>query len=116
MKTLILAAILFTSSLAQATEWEQQVLKTDAKAARCLEQTAAEQEARDRIKGDAGNLCREKGYGWHLEAVKNDGTLACSPCADGKARCQATNVELLCRRLKPGSTGMGMIPFLGGKD
>jgi hypothetical protein len=27
MKTLILAAILFTSSLAQATEWEQQVLK-----------------------------------------------------------------------------------------
>lgn len=116
MRTLILAILLAAAGTAQATEWETQVMKNEAKASRCLEQPAAEQEARDRVKGDAANLCREKGYGWHLQEVKSEGTVACNPCSDGKTRCQANAVELLCRRLKPGSTGMGMIPFMGGSD
>ncbi|BBL72859.1 hypothetical protein [Methylogaea oryzae] len=113
MKRFVLAMLLAAAGVAHATEYETQAIKVDAKASRCLEQSAGEKEARDRVAADAANICREKGYGWHVQEVKSAGNVACSPCESDKTRCQATNVELICRRLKPGSTGMGMLPFLG---
>lgn len=60
---------------------------------------------------DSKNRCRRiLGYGWTLKSA-DDGRLSCEERDDGRARCQLANVDLECHRLKPGTVGMGMIPF-----
>ena len=65
------------------------------------------------ISYDAKTQCRTHGYGWTLDSEPKYQTLSCNSCSDDKVRCQAKDVELKCRRLKPGSVGMGMIPWQG---
>lgn len=59
---------------------------------------------------DAKNRCRKRGYVWTLKTA-DGGSPSCEERDDGRARCQLTNVELECYRLKPGTVGMGLIPF-----
>ena len=115
MRTLFfLATFLAAVGTAQATTWETQTVKAAAKSSRCIDPPIAEREAHARVAKDGANICREQSYGWHLQEVKNEGDVDCTSCGDGKARCQVSTVELVCRRLKPGTVGMG--PFMGGHD
>ena len=97
----------------QATQWVYQDKTIDSGFSRCLEKDAASEAVRKRVEFDAKSSCRELGYGWHLDLVKKEGDLSCTDCAEGSAKCQQVNVALQCRRLKPGSVGMGMIPWAG---
>jgi len=63
------------------------------------------------VEYNSKNECRRLGYGWTLEKVANSGELSCEKSTDGRSRCQMKSAEIECRRIKPGSVGMGMIPF-----
>ena len=65
--------------------------------------------AKAKLRKYANNECRTIDYGWTLNELKNPGEANCEERADGKFRCQLTQVEMECRRLSPGSVGMG--PF-----
>lgn len=67
--------------------------------------------ANKNVEYNSKNECRRFGYGWTLEEIKNSGELGCEKRADGRSRCQMKSAEIECRRIKPGSVGMGMIPF-----
>lgn len=54
-------------------------------------------------------FCQSQGYGWHVEAVKDQGKSACIPCTgtnQGKSQCHLEDVVVTCKRIKPGSVGM----------
>lgn len=107
-----MTALLLTASGAYATDWETRVIPAEAKASRCTDQATAETDAHTKAKRVSENQCRDLGYGWHLQELKSEGKLACNGCGESKTSCQITGQELLCRRLKPGSVGMG--PLMGG--
>ncbi len=75
----------------------------------------ANKRAKSLINYNAKTQCRLHGYGWTLDSKLNDQLLSCNSnmCSNNKVSCQAKNVELKCRRLRPGSVGMGMIPWQG---
>lgn len=61
---------------------------------------------------NASNACHNDGYGWTFKEVVNPGVLDCETHPKNqRIRCRKKNVELECQRLKPGTVGMGMIPF-----
>ncbi|CAL1239099.1 hypothetical protein [Candidatus Methylocalor cossyra] len=115
---LLSGAILFAVMLspASATDWVSESLTASAKRSRCLDPEAASREARERVPIDSSNACRSKGYGWHLERVVAEGTLACDSCSEGKTQCQVRDMNLECRRLKPGSVGIMGVPFFGSHE
>lgn len=54
-------------------------------------------------------FCQSQGYGWHVEAVKQQGKLVCEDCAgvnNDKQKCHLEDVVVSCQRIKPGSVGM----------
>ena len=53
-------------------------------------------------------FCETQGYGWYLETRKTSGRLVCTPCEDakGKQQCHVEDIEVTCKRLKPGSAGL----------
>lgn len=54
-------------------------------------------------------FCQSQGYGWHVEAVKDNGKAACQDCAgadSGKKRCFVEDIVVTCKRIKPGSVGL----------
>lgn len=54
-------------------------------------------------------FCQSQGYGWHVDAIKDNGKPACKPCGDGnsgKKQCHIEDVVVTCKRIKPGSVGM----------
>ena len=65
-----------------------------------------------RMDYNSKNACYTIGYGWGLNKVVDAGKVNCevNP-ANQRIRCRRENVELECSRLKPGTVGMGMIPF-----
>ena len=65
--------------------------------------------AKAKVRKYANSECRSLNYGWTLNELKSPGTVNCEERADGKVRCQLAQVEMECRRLSPGSVGMG--PF-----
>ncbi|MEE9395441.1 MAG: hypothetical protein V3V31_00370 [Methylococcales bacterium] len=65
--------------------------------------------AKAKVRKYANSECRTIDYGWTLNELKNPGETRCEERADGKFRCQLAQVEMECRRLSPGSVGMG--PF-----
>jgi hypothetical protein len=82
----------------------------------CLKtEDVAIKRANSLINYNAKTQCRLHGYGWTLDSKLKDQLLSCNSnmCANDMVSCQANNVELKCRRLRPGSVGMGMIPWQG---
>jgi len=109
----ITCVLLFlTCNSAGATQYVHEDAKTATKASHCVAPDAAEKYAFDRVKIDTGEACHAKGYGWHVEKIKTEGKLSCTPCEGGKTQCQIEDISLECKRLKPGSTGMGIFQFL----
>jgi hypothetical protein len=54
-------------------------------------------------------FCQSQGYGWHVEAVKDQGKSTCTSCTganQGKSQCHLEDVVVTCKRIKPGSVGM----------
>jgi len=54
-------------------------------------------------------FCQSQGYGWHVEAIKDNGKAVCRECAgadNGKKQCHLEDVVVTCKRIKPGSVGM----------
>jgi hypothetical protein len=54
-------------------------------------------------------FCQSQGYGWHLDAVKEQGKVVCQECSGankGKKQCYLEDVVVACKRIKPGSVGM----------
>ncbi|MGZ8173129.1 hypothetical protein, partial [Methylobacter sp.] len=57
------------------------------------------------IKNYSKKFCQTQGYGWHVEAVKDEGKAVCTDCASGKKQCHLEDVVVTCKRIKPGSVG-----------
>jgi hypothetical protein len=54
-------------------------------------------------------FCQSQGYGWHVEAVKDNGKPVCVECSDAKSakkQCHLEDMVVTCKRIKPGSVGM----------
>ncbi|WP_232463630.1 hypothetical protein [Methylovulum psychrotolerans] len=54
-------------------------------------------------------FCQSQGYGWHVEAIKDNGKAVCQDCGGvnaGKKQCHLEDVVVTCKRIKPGSVGM----------
>lgn len=60
----------------------------------------------------AKSACHAIGYGWSFSKVINPGNVSCEihPTTQ-RTRCREEHLVLECSRIKPGSVGMGMIPF-----
>ena len=61
------------------------------------------------IKNYSKKFCQTQGYGWHVEAVKDNGKAVCNDCSgtnSGKKQCHLEDVVVTCKRIKPGSVGM----------
>lgn len=73
---------------------------------------AATDRVKERFDYSASNACHNFGYGWGYVNLINPGNVDCETNPDTqKMRCRQANVELECSRIKPGTVGMGMIPF-----
>lgn len=53
-------------------------------------------------------FCETQGYGWYVEQRKTDGNLVCEECKDspGSQQCHVEDIQVTCKRLKPGSAGL----------
>ncbi|MCX7098770.1 MAG: hypothetical protein NTV43_12790 [Methylococcales bacterium] len=58
------------------------------------------------IKNYSKRFCQTQGYGWHVEAIKDNGKAVCTDCAGGQKKCHVEDVVVTCKRIKPGSVGM----------
>jgi hypothetical protein len=75
-------------------------------------QQAATDKLQERLDYYASNACHGSGYGWGFTNVIDPGNVECEVNPDDqRVRCHQVDVNLECSRIKPGSVGMGMIPF-----
>ena len=61
------------------------------------------------IKSYSKKFCQTQGYGWHVEAIKDNGNVVCTECSgahSGKKQCRVEDIVVTCKRIKPGSVGM----------
>ncbi|MGR9051458.1 MAG: hypothetical protein ACU84J_02300 [Gammaproteobacteria bacterium] len=60
------------------------------------------------LKRFSKKFCQTQGYGWHVEAIKDNGKPICDACTDGESgyRCHMEDVIVQCKRIKPGTVGM----------
>ncbi len=61
------------------------------------------------IKNYSKKFCQTQGYGWHVEAVKENGNAVCTDCSGAnstKKQCHLEDMVVTCKRIKPGSVGM----------
>ena len=61
------------------------------------------------LKNYSKRFCQSQGYGWHVEAVKDNGKAICNECGNsnsGMKKCHLEDVVVTCKRIKPGSVGM----------
>lgn len=95
----------------QATEYiYRDVMGNTLAGAKCdVESKAIENAAKNyNIDRFTKKFCQSQGYGWHVDAVVNNGKSVCSECTDQKGlqKCHQEDVVVTCRRIKPGSVGM----------
>jgi hypothetical protein len=61
------------------------------------------------IKNYSKKFCQTQGYGWHVEAVKDNGNAVCTDCNgtnNAQKKCHLEDMVVTCKRIKPGSVGM----------
>ncbi|BBL74021.1 hypothetical protein [Methylomagnum ishizawai] len=105
------AALALYCGSAPASEYIYRDLLGNTLASRqCAAKPDAEQRASDAytIGKFAKRFCETQGYGWYVSEQKAPGKLVCEPCAgtDAGYRCHVEDVEVSCKRLKPGSAGL----------
>lgn len=108
----LIFALLLGSSAAMATEYVYRDLMANTlPAASCASESEAKANAEKPYTVDrfSKRFCQMQGYGWHVEAVKDNGKLVCTDCktdANDKKQCHLEDVVVTCKRIKPGSVGM----------
>jgi len=108
-----LAFALSVTGVANATEYVfRDVLGNSPPNARCIaKEQAAERAAEPYAVDRAARLfCEVQGYGWHVAALNQSGTLVCEECksntASGQFQCHLQDIAVKCQRIKPGSVGL----------
>lgn len=105
-------ALLFASNATMATEYiYRDVMANTLPSANCVAEIEAKVSAEKPYTVDrfSKRFCQTQGYGWHVDAVNDNGTLVCTDCKNGesdKKQCHLENVVVTCKRIKPGSVGM----------
>lgn len=106
------AALALFSGAASATEYiYRDLMANTLPTASCASESDAKEMAAKpyNISRYSKTFCQSQGYGWHVEAVKDEGKATCTPCdgADkGKSQCHLEDMVVTCKRIKPGSVGM----------
>lgn len=104
--------LLFSSSATMATEYiYRDLMANTLPPANCSVEAEAKVNAEKPYTIDkySKRFCQMQGYGWHVEAVKDNGKLVCSDCKTGasdKKQCHLEDMVVTCKRIKPGSVGM----------
>ncbi len=108
----LLAALAFFASPASATEYiYRDLMANTLPSPGCATESEAAAIASKpyNIKNYSKKFCQTQGYGWHVEAVKDNGKAVCNDCSganSGKKQCHLEDVVVTCKRIKPGSVGM----------
>lgn len=105
--------LLLASGNAGASEYVfRDLLGNTLPSQKCSTKPEAEQRATDpyNISKFTKRFCETQGYGWYVSEEKNQGKLVCEECAGetgaGKFKCHVEDVQVTCKRLKPGSAGL----------
>ena len=112
LKIGLMLTLLFVSNMTMATEYVYRDLMANTiPAASCATENEAKENASKPYTVDrfSKRFCQFQGYGWHVEAVKDNGKLVCTDCKTGasdKKQCHLEDVIVTCKRIKPGSVGM----------
>ncbi len=105
-------ALLLTSNMALATEYiYRDLMANTISSGSCATENEAKENASKSYTVDrfSKRFCQTQGYGWHVEAIKDNGKLVCTDCNTGasdKKKCHLEDVIVTCKRIKPGSVGM----------
>lgn len=108
----LLAALSFFSASAFSTEYIYRDLMANTLASPvCAAEAQATAEASKpfNISKYSKRFCQSQGYGWHVEAIKDNGKAVCTDCSDDKSakkQCHLEDMVVTCKRIKPGSVGM----------
>jgi hypothetical protein len=108
----LLAALTFFSGAPLATEYiHRDLMANTLPSPGCAVESEAVANASKpyNISKFSKKFCQSQGYGWHVEAVKDNGKAVCKPCTgvnDNKKQCHMEDVVVTCKRIKPGSVGM----------
>ena len=101
---------LFSGTTAATEYIYRDLMANTLPSAKCESLNKAQQTANKpyNIKRYSKKFCQTQGYGWHVEAVKNEGQVACNECSDepGLQNCHLEDVVVTCKRIKPGTVGM----------
>lgn len=114
MKLNLLAGLLalsFFSCPTFATEYiYRDLMANTIPAVKCesLADAKASAEKPYKLRNYSKKFCQTQGYGWHVDAIKDKGEVACNECSDEKGlqTCYIKDVTVTCRRIKPGTVGM----------
>lgn len=117
-----LTALLATLALCSGVFWGEQALATEyvyrdlmantLPSLGCAKETEAIANASKpfNLNKYSKKFCQSQGYGWHVEAIKDNGKPVCQECTGGsnvgKKQCHLEDVVVTCKRIKPGSVGM----------
>lgn len=107
----VLAGLMLISSTASATEYiYRDLMANTLPSPGCASEAEASAAAAKpyNLKNYSKKFCQTQGYGWHVEAIKDNGKVVCNECgnAQGKKQCHVEDVVVTCKRIKPGSVGM----------
>ncbi len=112
MKSILyLTALLSITAPSYATEYIfRDLMANTLPSAQCESRESAEQSASKsyKIKRFSKKFCQTQGYGWHVDEIKEQGTVACNTCPgdDSNYKCHMEDVVVKCKRIKPGTVGM----------
>lgn len=112
LMTATFCSSLFLSEHALATEYiYRDLMANTLSAPGCASETVAIANANKpfNLNKYSKKFCQSQGYGWHVEAIKDNGKPICQPCTGtdaGKQQCHLEDVVVTCKRIKPGSVGM----------
>ncbi len=112
LKIGLILSLVFTANISMATEYVYRDLMANTiPSASCTAEFNSKENASKPYTIDrfSKRFCQLQGYGWHVEAVKDNGKLICTDCktsASNKKQCHLEDVVVTCKRIKPGSVGM----------
>ena len=112
MKSLIyITALLSLAAPSYATEYiYRDLMANTLPSAQCESLETAQEDASKsyKMKRFSKKFCQTQGYGWHIDEIKNEGTVACNSCPSDASsyKCHMEDVVVKCKRIKPGTVGM----------
>ena len=110
---IVLMAGVFYTNTTSATEYIYRDLMANTLPSVCAKEEDAMANAAKsyNLNKYSKKFCQSQGYGWHVEAIKDNGKTVCRECSTssasaGKKQCHLEDVVVSCKRIKPGSVGL----------